>query len=444
MVYSGNPPPPAGQSLKVVNHKPIATVLVNGKGLTSLLQCNFTLNFMETNMKQGNGQKSFDALSKVVRDRAVLRQDVIADADKAEFYCEPGFPTQMQLAMPPLYDENVHVNIGTRALELICSYSGVPIHYARKCEAQPDTCGRDLLPLNFNRWFQKQDPARARRMFRMWKPTHNPIGNPNRNTLYSFHSSRYMRLDGEFLIDQIQPEVDDFGGLDILSLHQSDDYMYVKLGKPSMVKAVTVGETVQAGIMFKTSDNGKSRVRVSGFLEVLECKNGMTSIKWIGDRFSKVHRTGVQPIGIMPQYHECGDDYAVYADEFRVDFRKVLASVFNDAVFQSQIEWLRSTAKTTNIKHLDAISDKKKTIPALELVSERHSLSATVKGVVFENLHKKGDFTQWGLVNAITAAANDHHSYDEASRLEDLGGIISGFSPTQWDRIALAELPMAA
>ena len=36
MVYSGNPPTSAGQSLTVVNHKPIATVMVNGKGLTSL------------------------------------------------------------------------------------------------------------------------------------------------------------------------------------------------------------------------------------------------------------------------------------------------------------------------------------------------------------------------------------------------------------------------
>ena len=33
MYFSGNPPPPAGQSLSVVNHTPIATVLVNGKVL---------------------------------------------------------------------------------------------------------------------------------------------------------------------------------------------------------------------------------------------------------------------------------------------------------------------------------------------------------------------------------------------------------------------------
>ncbi len=44
MVYSGHPPTPAGQSLRVVNHKPIATVLVNGKGSRNLMQCNFTLN----------------------------------------------------------------------------------------------------------------------------------------------------------------------------------------------------------------------------------------------------------------------------------------------------------------------------------------------------------------------------------------------------------------
>jgi len=44
MVYSGHPPTPAGQSLNVVNHKPIATVMVNGKGLRNLMQCNLTLN----------------------------------------------------------------------------------------------------------------------------------------------------------------------------------------------------------------------------------------------------------------------------------------------------------------------------------------------------------------------------------------------------------------
>ena len=32
MYFTGNPPTSAGQSLIVVNHKPIATVLVNGKG----------------------------------------------------------------------------------------------------------------------------------------------------------------------------------------------------------------------------------------------------------------------------------------------------------------------------------------------------------------------------------------------------------------------------
>ena len=55
------------------------------------------------------------------------------------------------------------------------------------------------------------------------------------------------------------------------------------------------------------------------------------------------------------------------------------------------------------------------------------------------NLIRDADYSQWGLVNAITAAANDHPSYDRAVELQTLGGRVLALKPSDWRQIATAK-----
>jgi len=84
------------------------------------------------------------------------------------------------------------------------------------------------------------------------------------------------------------------------------------------------------------------------------------------------------------------------------------------------------------------------TIPALELVDKEWGISSADKSRIVQHLHNDRDYTQWGFANAITRTANDHSSYDEATRLEEIGGKILAFRPPQWRLFQNAEFKEAA
>jgi hypothetical protein len=69
-----------------------------------------------------------------------------------------------------------------------------------------------------------------------------------------------------------------------------------------MKKEVKVGDYVEAGFRLKNGGTGLSRILGGGFIGRLTCSNGAVLTDWIGDPFSRKHLTGVQPIGVMPQY----------------------------------------------------------------------------------------------------------------------------------------------
>ncbi len=54
------------------------------------------------------------------------------------------------------------------------------------------------------------------------------------------------------------------------------------------------------------------------------------------------------------------------------------------------------------------------------------------------------DYSRWGMVNAVTATANDHESYNRAVELEYLGGRMLNMPAKQWQPIAEAERLSAA
>jgi len=79
----------------------------------------------------------------------------------------------------------------------------------------------------------------------------------------------------------------------------------------------------------------------------------------------------------------------------------------------------------------------------LLLVGVESGLSRVAQENIYDALHKAGDFTQWGFANAITRTANDHTNYDEATKLEEIGGNIMSFPQHRWQRYAQADWPVS-
>ena len=75
---------------------------------------------------------------------------------------------------------------------------------------------------------------------------------------------------------------------------------------------------------------------------------------------------------------------------------------------------------------------------AVEVLSNRLSLTQDEQSSVLRHLIEGGDLSQYGLINAVTRAAEDAKSYDRATELEMAGATVLDLKPTESRDVALA------
>jgi hypothetical protein len=72
----------------------------------------------------------------------------------------------------------------------------------------------------------------------------------------------------------------------------------------------------------------------------------------------------------------------------------------------------------------------------VELTAKKFTLNEGERTGILAQLIAGRDMTRWGLVNAITAAAQGVDSYDRSTELERLGGEVMELGATDWKKIA--------
>ena len=76
------------------------------------------------------------------------------------------------------------------------------------------------------------------------------------------------------------------------------------------------------------------------------------------------------------------------------------------------------------------------------MTAKKFGLTEAERGSVLTHLIRGGDLSQYGLVNAVTRAAEDADDYDRATAFETLGGRIVELPRAEWT--ALSEARLAA
>ena len=60
----------------------------------------------------------------------------------------------------------------------------------------------------------------------------------------------------------------------------------------------------------------------------------------------------------------------------------------------------------------------------VEVLGDKYILNKNERASILRHFIKDNDFTQYGLVNAVTRAAQDVESYDRSTELERMGGVL--------------------
>lgn len=354
--------------------------------------------------------KTIAELAQEVMRREENKRDFVVPTDKMGLVVDD---KKIKLALPtarggetfPL-TEHTHDQIGT--------YLDIPSkHYDRLRSQEPD-----LLANEVNRFLPKMREKNEQPMQRMVRVLD---GNAR-----AFLSNRYRRLDYFDMMNAIMPVIAGDSSLQIVSCDVTETRLYLKVLKPSVEAEITKGDPVRAGFVVTNSEIGMGSVSAEPFLERLVCLNGMTVTEF---RQRKNH------VGRASSSEESFEFYS--DDTLRLD----------DAAFWSKItDTVRATlddAKTSLIfgKLRTAAENKITGNPEAVVVelTKRFSFSEDQRGGILRNLIDGGvGLNQWGLINAITALANNTPTYDEASALESAGGKLLALPAPEWKSLAAA------
>ncbi len=352
-------------------------------------------------MKAG---KSLQELARTLERNAEAKVDMVADT--RDIVMQPETTT---LALQGSeYEPSDHCH------NQIAAWSGIGRRYYRKMlEDSPA-----LLAGNVNHWLHKDGDAPTRRMVRTLD------GNAR-----AFLSDHFLRLDNEHVAEATFKALEAISSeLTVLSTEVTDRRLYLKFAFPRTELAVSVGDAVQSGVIVRNSETGLGSFEVYPFVYRLICENGMVRMVKSGDGYRRTHRgSRIKTDGVVYQQ----DTIEAAAQAALLECRDAVTTFADPEYFEKSVETFREAANTRPAE---------RPARAVETLAKSKGFDFTEgeQESILESFIRGGDYSKWGMLNAVTNIANKVDDYDRASELEVLGGKVLDLNPTQWETIAVA------
>lgn len=297
--------------------------------------------------------------------------------------------------------------VNNHAAKQIASRLDIPTkHFERMQHNYPD-----VLETTVNRIFQEEPQNRMVRTLD--------------NTARAFLSDRYKRIDNYGVLGTALEAIADQSEMQIASSEVTENKMYLKAVFPKLEGAVRVGDPVQSGVIIKNSEVGSGGVVVQPFIYRLWCTNGMSSMDK-GRKYSRSHLGSQVDSGVMYQ----ADTLAADTEAVMLSMRDHIRTVASPEAFAKLLaEMQATTERTVSGANIPA---------AVEALAETLKLTDSEQNNVLGSFLENKDFTQWGMLNAVTDASKLADNYTRATEMEELGGQVLDLNPAQWQRIAEA------
>lgn len=290
---------------------------------------------------------------------------------------------------------------------------GIPKKYYDRMKAEAPT----LLADNVNHWFQETP---ERRMIRTLD-----------EQARAFLSDRYHRMDNEQIADAVLPVLLEDGGHDaVVSCCVTDAKLYIQALFPRLEGEVKRGDPVQGGVIVSNGEIGNGALDIRPMIFRLVCTNGIIAGQVADDARLRRNHVGRRV--------EIGEDFTVYSDDtlkaddraLSLKIRDSIRALAQPQLFNRILAELRDATQQQPVANpMAAVSELGKAYPMAQ--GERDS--------ILTYLIRTGDYSKWGMINAITESANEHPSYDRAVELQTLGGRVLELKPNDWRVIATAK-----
>ena len=305
----------------------------------------------------------------------------------------------------PAQRQNTILTVNDIAHRQIGSTLGIPAKYYDKMRTE----NPDLLTANVNSWFQINPQTRMVRTLD--------------GTARAFLSEKYRRIDNFEIAEAVLPIIADIPDARIESCEVTDERMYLKVVNPRLQTEVTPGDIVQSGILITNSEVGMGSMAVQPLVYRLVCTNGMV----VNDAATRRYHIG--------RGNEAAEDYTLYSSATLAADDKALMMKVQDTV-RAAVDQTRFEKVVQMMKEAKEAKITAPDIPAMvELAATDYGLGQKESSGVLDHLIRDGEFSLYGLANAVTRAAQDGDSYDRSTAMESSGYTMLGMSKTAWNRL---------
>jgi hypothetical protein len=265
----------------------------------------------------------------------------------------------------------------------------------------------------------------------------------------AFLSDRYRTIDNDEVIEQaLPPIVQGDVPSQLLSSNVSENSMHIKVLFTGDNLAQDLGDLprpqnhiggqhngstrdiVRPGAVISNSETGHGRLRIDGFFYRDYCLNGCVY--------------GTSEIFSFKRNHigsrlEANGDFEVFSDETKRKQNELIIAEVTDAMkaltSEENVQKMGDALRAT--KEGPVVND---TFAAVDQLAKEVDIRDGEKEDIISNLLTDGDFSRWGVLNAVTKVANtDAVDYERACELENIGSQLIDMQMHQWNRIATAE-----
>lgn len=339
-------------------------------------------------MKQG--MKTIQNLYEELERQRAARKDLIADTRSINVNSVGNLS---MLTVDTLADK-LSYRISEIAHRQIADRLGIPYkYYERMRQENPK-----LLDSNINSWL---NTTPEKRMLRTLD-----------GKLRAFLSDRYRRLDNLELVDHVLPVISSMKGCEIASCDVTETHLYLKVINKTMKTEIVPGDVVQAGFVISNSEIGLGALKVEPLVYRLVCKNGLIN----KDLAHKKYHTGRQ-VEDTDNAYELYSDATLAADDkaYFMKVQDIVSAAVDETKFMLTVNKMRMAM---NIKTGDD------PVQTVEVLGDRYILNKNERASILRHFYIGGDFSCYGLVNAITRSSQDVADYNRATELERIGGML--------------------
>lgn len=310
--------------------------------------------------------------------------------------------------------------INETAHRQISAVTKIDKRYYDRMLNEPD--GGQLLAMNANHWFKQSGRSHMVRTLD--------------GTARALLSDSYKRIDNEVIAQATLPALMKTPGMVPLQNVLTEDRMSMKFINPDLSIAAPDGKgELHPGVTISNSEVGGGRFKVEGFFFRTFCYNGCTFGRVDSDMsYGRTHLGGKLAAGILSA------ETVMAEQELMTNVTgDIIKYVFSNDGLAEMEAGLRATYEGTRI---EAVS----TANAVKVLGQDYGLTEDERKAALGNLLEDGDFSRWGVINAVTKVANTVENNSRIHHLEHTGAKIIDLNQSQWERVVanVNAMPVAA